>query len=308
MRTVVPTPEVYHLWANEAQDHARNAGHSARFHGAIAYSYQTPIARIVRRPDGERAYLVTARSYSMTTSSKHMPALRRAIGRGRLVFNVMEVGRGGWNDYDNAWSAEAPEREVIRYAERIAELDAKAKRARVNGNRPWYEQQAAEMRAEANSYCQFFGIAAEFSSAVVERLTREQEHARALRLEREREREMRAEEERARRVAEAVPLWRSHAISHRSALQYDAPVMLRVSQDGTEIETSHGARVPIDAAETAYNALERGMNIVGLRCGAYTVREVTPEEIVIGCHRIPRAEIAQLASSLHWGESLVARA
>jgi hypothetical protein len=297
-RHVVPTAEVFHLWANQSQDHAHNSTRSVWFNYAIAYSYSTPIGRVVTNARGERAYLVTARTYSMTTSSKHMPALFRAIGGARTIFRVFEVGRGGMNDHDSAWTPEQPEREVVRYAERIAELEGKAKRARTN--RAWYTQRATELKLEAAAYCQFFDVASEFTPEVIERLTRALEHDRALRIEHERERDARARKERAERYEVAAPLWRSREISQHYALN-DGPVMLRLSADGSEVETSHGARVPLVAARLAYRALHTpGLDMAGMQLGSYRVNSVSAETLVVGCHHIPRQEIEQLAGSLGW--------
>lgn len=301
MRHVMPTAEVYHLWANEAQDHARNSNRSASFNYAVAYSYNTPIARIVTRADGAKCILVTRRSYSITTTSKHMPALRRAIPSWRTVFHVEEVGRGGMN-YGDGWEPENAAREVLRYAERIAEMDAKQKRARANGQ--WWEQRADELRREAASYCEWFGIAAEFSPAVIERITREQEHARALRIEQERQREARARAEQEASYAEAAPLWRNRApsLSYVSAALRHGPTMLRMSSDGVEVETSLGARVHAYDARVLYLALALGYDVKGRRIGPYIVHDVTPEEVVIGCHHIPRAEVERIASEQGWSQ------
>jgi len=51
-RKVVPTRQVYHLWANQAQPCAYNARRSASFDGSRAKSYDATIARIVENDAG----------------------------------------------------------------------------------------------------------------------------------------------------------------------------------------------------------------------------------------------------------------
>lgn len=81
-RTVYPTAQVAHIWANLNSrdiDYARNASDSVSFENRRFYSYLTPVAHIMRSPLGVEVALVSSVTYSMTTNSKHLNAVRRAL-------------------------------------------------------------------------------------------------------------------------------------------------------------------------------------------------------------------------------------
>lgn len=65
--------QVRHLWANQAKSGAKSGNGNFWFSGPVLYSYSTPIAHIVRAKDGSPVALITSRTYSVTTSGKHMP-------------------------------------------------------------------------------------------------------------------------------------------------------------------------------------------------------------------------------------------
>lgn len=79
MRTVVNSSQVAHLWANQSQARAHNSGHSVSFQGRDFYSYRTRIASLVTDENGATVVLVTCEKYSMTTTSRHMPEVWRAV-------------------------------------------------------------------------------------------------------------------------------------------------------------------------------------------------------------------------------------
>jgi hypothetical protein len=89
MKRVFDNAMCAHVWAQQSQPNGRS--NSMRFDGPYLYSYSTAIGYI---PDGAKyglCALLTSNTYSMTTSSKHMPAASRAV-RGRDVFCVPNMG------------------------------------------------------------------------------------------------------------------------------------------------------------------------------------------------------------------------
>ena len=79
---------VAHLWAHQSQDSARS-GHNFYFEGKDIYSYGSHFrcASIETNQQGQRAYLVTTRTYSSTTA-KHMGMVRHAIPCGARIFDT----------------------------------------------------------------------------------------------------------------------------------------------------------------------------------------------------------------------------
>jgi len=45
-------------------------------------------------------------------------------------------------------------------------------------------------------------------------------------------------------------------------------------------------------------ALRAGVNLAGAKVGPYTVQSITPELVVIGCHRIPMSEVDRIESQV----------
>lgn len=77
-------------------------------------------------------------------------------------------------------------------------------------------------------------------------------------------------------------------------------VLLRVSKDAENIETSLGAKVTVREAKVLYELLKRGSDINGFRIGYYTVIGKTEDHIKIGCHTILFSEVELLAQKLGW--------
>lgn len=65
--------QVQHLWANQSKTRAQSGNGNHSFQGRVLYSYSTPIAHIVDAPRGGKVALITSRTYSVTTTGKHMP-------------------------------------------------------------------------------------------------------------------------------------------------------------------------------------------------------------------------------------------
>lgn len=89
MKTVFTNAMCAHVWAQQSQSFGRSG--SMSFRDSVLYSYRTPIAVMAKGADGQRVALVTCNTYSMTTSSKHMPAMRRALPADVVTFYVPKV-------------------------------------------------------------------------------------------------------------------------------------------------------------------------------------------------------------------------
>jgi len=73
------------------------------------------------------------------------------------------------------------------------------------------------------------------------------------------------------------------------------PVFLRIK--GDIVETSKGARVPLDKALMLYGLIRKGKEIKGLRIGHYTCTYYNNEKVVIGCHSIALKEVERVLSA-----------
>lgn len=290
MRTVVCNP--YHLWANEIQSHARNAGNTQSFDGATAYSYAAEIGKIVTNAQGEKAFLLNTHTYSVTTS-RHQSELRRAIPPGSTIFNV---GTHGYLSHSYMQTDHGAN--LKSYLEQIATLRAKAKRARTYKDS--YERRILELCAECQRYMEFFGLANESKNL--------QGH---IDVEVQRLEELRKAEE--LRQKEAQKRLREQAEEHIQAwLKGESDVFpynvhedfLRVSKDGSTVQTSRHCDAPIEHVLKALPCVLRVMrsgsvwvpNGSELRLGHYTVRRIDSKGIQVGCHYFKRAEVERFAA------------
>ena len=78
-------------------------------------------------------------------------------------------------------------------------------------------------------------------------------------------------------------------------LSYGRFSAMRLRVKEGEVQTTHGATVPVIEARKLYRALKAGMNIEGQQVGYYRVTRVTESELVIGCHNIPLSEVERIA-------------
>lgn len=100
MKTVFPTRNVAHVFANETQDNGRNPQGNFYFNGRVIYSYRDSWPLCVLTPfqgaNGKRVAIFNGCSYSVTTS-RHASHVRDAL-RG-LPFNVVSVP-SSFDSYD----------------------------------------------------------------------------------------------------------------------------------------------------------------------------------------------------------------
>lgn len=308
IKRVVDNQTVAHLWANQSQDSARNARHSMSFQGLKLYSYSTEIARIVDNARGERAYLVTTLKHSVTTTNKHMNAVRRAIGYGadRTVYRVpVRNLKRDPADEQAYWLAD--------YVARRDAIRATAKRARQN--KAWIFEAAQKLDAEMRQFCTFFDLVtpAPLPTDMQVAIDAAAEQAKARTAEQDRLAEI-ANAKRRAEMTEAREAWLKGDSVRFYSLQGD-PVLLRVigvipGSDtiafGT-LQTSLGAEVSLAEAikvfriamiakanQKKFTPLDEVPNI-----GHYKLDHIAPNgDIRAGCHLIPWSESERIARQL----------
>ena len=234
-RYVYPSDMVAHLWANKAQDGARESGGRFYFVGDTIYSYGThfPIARHVENKRG-RAVLFTTRDYSVTTSGHKWTVLGAC--KHLTVFHVQ-------HPTDTNRKAQFAE-----YRERYLELARKYSRAR--SNKPWILGSLRDLVDEANRFAQFFGLRCRLS--LPDDLSGMVAECQAIE-KREKARKQRAEAKRAREEQERIRQWADGETDYCPS--NGQPIRLRVK--GDELQTSRGARVPLDHAIKAFRVIKR---------------------------------------------------
>lgn len=274
--------QVCHVWAQQTQDSGR--GSNIVFRGPRIYSYgdHFEMARFV---DSDTVF-ITANKYSVSTA-KHLSLVRRAVLH-KTVFEVPTM--------DN-------HKENLEYfIDQARETYDKAKRARTNVT--WLMGQAQDYVNNARAYMTKFHVEIPDSkrelwlalhtetylnSDVQAALLAKEREARKA----EAERIKRAEIERERVEAERLEKWLAGEDMGWARFQ-----AMRLRVKGEEVQTSHGAQVPVIEARKLYQALKAGVDVVGQRVGYFTVNALSEAEIRIGCHTIPLAEIERIAPQI----------
>ena len=139
------------------EDRGRSSTGNLNYCGHVLRSYQTPIAAIIANPAGRSVALVTSDVYSVTTSGKHMPAVRSAL-RGANIPQYMapeavlvDAARVG-NSQDAFARIVHPSRPAVfdwlesNYNAFIAHAEKQASRERTR--REFWERQASKLGRE----------------------------------------------------------------------------------------------------------------------------------------------------------------
>lgn len=332
-RNVVSNAQVAHLWANQSQDTARSANGNFWFDGLTLYSYRTPIANLVRRPsDGRLIALLTSKTYSVTTSGKHMGPAWRAVDYGRSgtrMFSVPFIGApGGQNGCDSTDMRQVHAGNMAHFTDTYLNLVASLKRKRELWAPVLESLQAA---ADAGrDYCDAFGLdyedafdvegrAAEIEAHRAARDTpaaiAKRERAKAAReAVREAREEREAAEYAARQAELRVRFYEGGHIGYGYNLR-DATggALLRVINASSEngrtpvLQTSLGAEVPLAHAVKVFRFVklcrDRGeawhRNGRTIRVGHFQVDRIAADgDFWAGCHRINWPETERLARTL----------
>lgn len=320
-RQVYPTSEIAHLWAHQTQPNARNPQGNFYFRGRTIYSYRDsyPIAQIV--PVGEKSCVLfrSGPAYSPTTG-QHFYAVERAVPSSIPLFKVPFFSGESMSKRDHM--------ENVKFflASAQEEMD-KVKRSRGRGE--WNLGRAFDFRDKCRQYCKLFKLkmpvfglpSGKALSNLKAELDRKTELLKAStakawetkRLNREKrwaERNAQWEEQRRQEqvlqssssIADRMEKW--SAGSSVSTRYFDT-VLLRIS--GPEVETSLGARVPLDHARRALKLVRATMasgrpfesNGHSFHVGYYTVDRVEPDgTLKAGCHTIPWSSIARIQDDL----------
>lgn len=312
MKTKFDNRMCAHVWAQQRQTHGHSA--SMRFEGRTLYSYQTPIARLVdSRQSSAPVALLTSNTYSVTTSGKHMPAAGAAVSHlstftvphlddnatahaGNLAYLVAEYGKAR----DSLMRANPAGRALENFRTGAAAVFPTAAHAKL-----------AALYNEAARYARYFELPdpalpwqADADAAIArrDRLMADpkcQARAAARAAEREKyEAELKAA--RFQRDADDRELWRGGRVYMRSLSDEQGGALIRLSEDGTVFQTSHGAEVPYDAGVRMLRAwaaayargVTQDFEPGQVDVGSFQLRSIAADgTMTIGCHTFHAPEL-----------------
>lgn len=287
--------QVAHVWAQQTKE--RGKAGNIFFEGATIYSYghHFAMARFVPNKRGERAVLFTTRGYSNTTS-QHLSAVRQAIyGLGLPVFHVHDPSE-----------TPGPKAKADYKARSDSQFELALK---ARGRAVYHAGVAAEIAKEANEFSKFFGLRWKLP---IPELSQEAKDKHREAAKRAAAAVIRREGQRQRLALQALAFWESGATSlpeesplrHARILPTD-PTYLRVH--GDSVETSRGAKVPIEHAKWLWPLIlrqqEKGEAYVRnghtIHVGEFAIERIEANgDIKAGCHFIKFDQIQKIARDL----------
>lgn len=294
MKKVFQSNEVAHVWSSQSQFEGRNSSKNIYFEGPTIYSYGShfPMARFVE----PNRVLTTTKTYSVTTA-KHLGFMRQAISH----LESIRV------DNVRANSVSAHKANLDGMVTNIRHAVEKYKRAKTYkdswlrtirgrlddirlyctwfkvGNLPNAVKSLRDF--EGNDDEQLFALLGETFQAITAAEQRATVRARTAEKKRQREREA--------KLRESLEVWLTGDTVNVSL--YSLPIALRVVED--TIETSHGARVPLQAALGLYAAIQDGKELPE-HIGSYGPISHDETNLRVGCHDIPLTECARLKATI----------
>ncbi len=299
MRTVVSNSEAAHFWANQTQEYVNRGrtGGSLSFHGRLVYSYSTVMGVILDAKDGSKVYLLNCARYSNTTS-KHQSYIWHACPSYRQKFSFKIT----------------PDTNIPRNFARIRELLVAQLESIPGLNKDGKsgvrrEKKLAEFVSSVN-YANEFAVAvtgkpvfndlmAPDAMAKLQKAARKLEKAKEkARIEQDKKYEALQQERLAKWLAgdPNIESWFNFAYAR-----------LRLSSDGTEVQTTQGARVPVEHVQKALplvlslinNGRTYKRNGHTIHLGHYAIDEITKDgTLIAGCHKFTKAEILRFATLL----------
>lgn len=294
--------EVFHLWAHQAQDSARNSSRNVSFVGVSCYSYSVEIGRIVTNTRGEVAFLCYNGSRSSTTN-RHKSEMSRAIPPESTVFTSCYLPPRYMGDSDLDYSRQ------LRYMiEELPEMKGRADRAR--NNKIWRLRELESHIELINSFAAFFDIP--HTPITVDGIDDAIKEAEERNKAKFAEKEKRLEEARRKAIEkdlEELPRWLSG--ERRNAYWSFDTAYLRIRpSEPDKVETTMGAIVPLSHVRRIIGGVLASMiwckgnnkpwvPIKEYRLGHYKINGVDANGILtVGCHRFTTEEIRRFARVL----------
>ncbi len=290
MKRVVDKHTVAHLWANKHQDDARTPTGNLYFNsnGIFSYGSHFLIAKHVENAAGERAILLTKRTYSNTTNS-HINIVRSASRHIEQIL-VPDPDQSVDENFESWYT------EIKNIASKLAKARKPEK----------YIMLIRRVMDEVMDYAKFFSLevpvfllasgAIQDSSQYAEILQKEA----AYRTEQAKKQHI----ENEKRLKKQLKNWRAFKTNYLS--NYSNYDFLRFNNETGRVETSQRIEIPEVVAQVFYGQvlqiIENGgcTNCDMMLMERYQVTDINSDFIKVGCHKIMLKEIKLLVKKLGW--------
>lgn len=290
MRRVVDKHTVAHLWANKHQDDARTPSGNLYFNsrGIFSYGSHFLIAKHVENAAGERAILMTKRTYSNTTSAQVQIVKSAARHIKQILVPDPDQNQG---DNFEKWYTE-----IRHIADKLA-----------NARKPEkYVLQIEDLIDEVKRYANFFAYDIPGYLLAAGDIKDNAQYAEVLKKEAE-FRKVQAEKERIeneKRLKIQLKDWRNFKTYYLK--NYSGYDYLRFNKANNRVETSQKVEIPGEIAKDFYKLVLETIAKGGCKgCDMmlmerYYVKEINKDFIKVGCHKITIKEIKALSKKLGW--------
>lgn len=283
MKWIKNQDELCHAWAHKLEPAGKTKTMFFEDNVIYSYGYHFPIARHLDNGD----ILFTTQDYSVTTSQHKSKVLQSIdIAPGCHVWHVPYTQ----HPYEPA--------NLDHFINTALEYIDKASRARQN--KSFYLNEAYKLKEQAHQFKARFNLAREIPEIPV---TQADIHAAHIEIQ---EREKRLQLKREKRAAQALPeymlavtAWREGSTKKPTHKHVPNRDHARLSQCGNYIETTRSAKAPVSDVRRMFLALKNGHDIVGMRLGDFTVRELSDDRLRVGCHTFLMNEVNYIMEVLN---------
>jgi hypothetical protein len=294
---------VAHNWANQTNSHGKGSNFFYDGKSIYSYGYHFEVGRIVETEKGNEIVLLNNASYSVSTS-KHQGYARQACNHiESFSLPLNKDARLPFTNYNFVAF-------FNHYGNIVIESSKKAMRSRKYGDLHLKDAVKAvddwnKLRSYFPSLCEGIKRLTLPSDIQVKKLNDKDKKERAkerkekqARIERDENAWLNYDQNYVSRMARC--LLRQRQVSYIPE-QGCAPQSRLVD----EVETSHGARVPLQDAKLFFNAIKRFKDspkacLDRFKVGNFRLSNLTPNGANIGCHFIAWSEMERFATQMGW--------
>lgn len=275
--------QVAHIWANQLKYIGK--GSNLFFEGTYIYSYGYHFTLGILYPE-RNTVILNKRNYSVTTS-RHQSIVRSASRQYKQI----------WAFYPQSPMSEA--NVVIRMLQSLMnDYKVKIKKTRV----------VAEMYSLLSNFSEFiefvgFELPEVYKKDLseIEAFINSDAVQARLQLEAERERKRLAKKalkERNKYEAERNKFYSYKVSRIYSRGQYD---LLRISQDGSRVETSQGVQIAVPVAKLAFKMIQTVSpeSLPGKHIGPYKIISLENGVLKVGCHKILISDVEKIGHHIN---------
>ena len=280
MRTVFNNAnDVIHLFAQRTQDEARSSNIFFSKDTIYSYGYHYVLAYFI----DEKNIFINDDGYSRTTA-KHISYVSYATRQYKrwfakrcdigLVYNQIVSAK------DSLINARKPE----RYISEINSLWRS-----LNEYLEFYHKLKKIPKKNSNQY---LDVRYKEMKSIVRKINNDTDKEKLISFEKNKIKQSKRREE--KQIREAISMFNKYEIQ---TFRIGSQDYLRVSKDGTKVETSQGIKVSVESAKHPYTLIKNKVDVVGRDIDGYTVNSINGV-LTIGCHRINMDSVRKIGEKL----------